>query len=84
MSRFWIFLYSIEQLDDEDTVRSQEFRHEMQQFLGLTKKIKPFPQGNVNHFIGESRHEETVNICKEQFDKLRLMDVTIAMIQKST
>ena len=70
-SKFKVFLYSIEQLEDDNEARSKAFRYDLQKFLGLKNEIESIPRSNVNHFVGESKHPETVNICEAMYEKLR-------------
>lgn len=70
-SKFKVFLYSIEQLEDDNEDRSKSFRRDLQTFLGLDNDIESIPKSNVNHFVGESKHPETINICDEKYSKLR-------------
>ena len=70
-SSFKVFLYSIDQLEDTDEERSNTFRKDLQTFLGLGNDIEKIPRSNVNHFIGDSRHSETINICDAKYRRLR-------------
>ena len=70
-SKFKVFLYSIDQLEDSDEERSKKFRYDLQTFLELQNEIKQIPRSNVNHFVGKSRHPETINICDTRYYKLR-------------
>lgn len=70
-SRFQIFLYSTEQLEDTDTDRAQSFREGLQEYLGLQYPIAPFTHENVNHQVGEEGYEETINICDRQWKTVR-------------
>ena len=75
-SKFKVFLYSIEQLEDDNDERSKAFRRDLQTFLGLGYDIESIPKSNVNHFVGESKHPETINICDEKYSKLRSILIT--------
>ena len=71
---FRLFLYSIEQLEDQDEKRVNGFRADMQHFLGLKSPIKSFTRENINHFVGKKRHPETIDICESpRFDNLRAL-----------
>ena len=65
-----IFLYSLEQIKDQNETRSALFRASMQQFLGLENPIEPFTHENNNKAV---KYPETINICDEKFNKLRKM-----------
>jgi hypothetical protein len=71
-NRFRIFLYALEQInDDSDGDRSAEFRQDLQSFLELPTRIQPFGHENLNRFVGSKAHKETVNICDAHFDSIR-------------
>lgn len=66
-TRYKIFLYSIEQLEDDDEDRSAIFRSDLQRFLRLEQPFPPFRKENVNKVI----NPETIDICDQEFAKLR-------------
>ena len=66
-----VFIYTIDQLEDSDEVRSSQFRGELQNFLGLTRRIQKIPRSNVNHFVGATKHPETFDICDDKYKALR-------------
>jgi hypothetical protein len=70
-NRFRIFLYALEQLNDDDGDRSAEFRQDLQDFLQLPTPIQPLGHENLNQFVGSKAHPETVNICDHHFDSIR-------------
>jgi hypothetical protein len=75
-NRFKIFLYALEQINDNDNDndsadRSAEFRQDLQGFLELPTPIPSFGHENLNRFVGSKAHGETVNICDAHFDKIR-------------
>ncbi|KAL3775095.1 hypothetical protein ACHAWO_000775 [Cyclotella atomus] len=66
-TRYKIFLYSIEQLEDSNEERSAIFRADLQRFLRLEQPFPPFRKENVNRIV----NPETINICDEQYAQLR-------------
>lgn len=66
-TRYKIFLYSIEQLEDSDEQRSAVFRSDLQRFLRLEQPFPPFRKENVNRVT----NPETIDICDEEFARLR-------------
>ncbi len=66
-----IFLYTIDQLKDEDEERSRIFHRDLQRFLGLEEEIEHIPVSNKNHFTRENKYPETINICSKKYNKLR-------------
>eukprot|EP00978_Attheya_sp_CCMP212_P047692 scaffold422987_cov55-Attheya_sp.AAC.5 len=68
-SKLPIFLYEIGQLEDEDELRSDVFREDMQHFLGLKEPIPPFAHRNAVANKGE--FDGQINICEPKFDDLR-------------
>jgi hypothetical protein len=78
--KFKIFLYSIEQLGDTNEERSKIFRHDLQRFLGLRTEIEEIPRSNVNHFVGDARHPETIDICEDRYKDLRRLLVKNGMM----
>jgi len=70
-SRFQIFLYTTEQLEDEDEERSDDFRQGLQNFLGLHFPLPSIEHANVNHQTGADGYAETIDICDAQFADIR-------------
>lgn len=70
-SRFKVFLYSTDQLEDEDTERSGQFLQALQGYLGLTEPIAPLGHENVNYQVGKEGYNETVDICDAEFKDIR-------------
>ena len=66
-----IFLYSIEQLGDNNEERALQFRNEMQEFLGLNSAIAPFPRENVGWVAKVKKFSEHIDICEKEYDLLR-------------
>lgn len=66
-----IFLYSLDQIDDTDESRSSLFRSELQDYLQLKAPIPPFSHENLNNFVGDKGHLETMDICNPRYDALR-------------
>lgn len=66
-----VFLYAIDQLEDTNEARSRQFRRELQKFLGLETPLEQIPKSNINHFVGESKHPETIDICDHKYKSLR-------------
>lgn len=63
-----VFLYSIDQLEDDNESRTNEFRADMQRFLELQDPIEPFPHENKNHAV---HYPEHMDICSSRYDNLR-------------
>ncbi|KAI2498776.1 hypothetical protein MHU86_15732 [Fragilaria crotonensis] len=66
-----VFLYSLDQIDDTDENRSSIFRSELQRYLGLRSPIPSFSHENLNNFVGNKGHPETMDICQSRYDSLR-------------
>ncbi len=65
-----VFLYTIEQLEDEDNIRRTKFESELQNFLGLEYPFTDFStqaKSNVNKVT----YPEYIDICQPQYDSLR-------------
>jgi len=65
---FRVFLYTTDQLEDENETRSAAFRGSMQSFLGLEAPIAPFGRENR---VGSTSHSQTVSICDEKWTSVR-------------
>ena len=72
---FRVFLYTMEQIADHDKARSTKFGEDMQSFLGLSEPIV-FTHENKNHFVGDRKHKETIDICEPRYDDLRQLLVS--------
>lgn len=70
-NHFKVFLYSADQLEDDNKRRSSDFRGELQNYLNLSAPIKAFGHENVNHFVGSNGYAETINICDTNYRDLR-------------
>lgn len=66
-----VFLYSLDQLNESNEHRSRPFRRDLQTFLGLEKPLDPMGHENLNHFVGNKAHPETVDICEDKYHDLR-------------
>jgi hypothetical protein len=66
-TRYKVFLYSIEQLDDDNEERAEAFRLDLQRFLRLGEPFPAFRKENMNRMI----KPETIDICGERFRELR-------------
>jgi hypothetical protein len=66
-----VFLYSLDQIDDTDENRSTTFRSGLQEYLGLRSPIPSFSHENLNNFVGDKGHPETMDICQSRYDALR-------------
>ena len=65
--RYKIFLYSIEQLEDNNERRAAAFRSDLQRFLRLEQPFPPFAKENIN----QVKKPETINICDDNYGELR-------------
>jgi hypothetical protein len=70
-SNFTIFLYTIDQLEDADSSRSEKLLADLQAYLGLESAISSIGHENKNHFIGDAAHPESIVICEPQFADVR-------------
>ena len=70
-SSFKIFLYTTDQLDDSDQLRSLQFRSVLQDFLELQRPIPAFGHENKNHHVGRDGYDDSINICHDQFFYVR-------------
>lgn len=71
---FKIFLYTLEQMEDDDDDRRAKLRETLGTFLQLDKPIEPLPHANTNPSNGGDKKEgfkETINICDSEHDRLR-------------
>jgi hypothetical protein len=66
-----IFLYSLDQLNESNEHRSRPFRRDLQTFLGLETPLDPMGHENLNNFVGNKAHPETVDICEDKHRGLR-------------
>lgn len=70
-SNFTVFCYTVDQLEDTDDLRSEQFRATLQQYLGLTTPLAPFGHENKNHAVGSTGHPESIRICDDKFAEIR-------------
>ena len=70
-NRFNIFLYTVDQMQDEDKERNQEFRASLQRYLGLSEPLAPFSHENINHHVGAKGFNETIDICEDRYSSIR-------------
>lgn len=70
-NKFKIFFYSLDQMKDKDENRTLNLRKDLQQFLDLKQPLPPFGHENLNNFVGELGHKETVDICEARYDGVR-------------
>jgi hypothetical protein len=68
---FRVFLYTLEQMEDENEDRVRKWREALGSFLELKHQIQPLHAENVNRFQGENGFDETINICDTKYDNLR-------------
>jgi hypothetical protein len=68
---FKVFLYTLEQMEDENEERGQRLRETVGSFLELQHQIKPLQAANINHFVGDKAFPETIDICDTKFNHLR-------------
>jgi len=66
-TRYKLFLYSIEQLNDSNEERARNFRLDLERFLRLKSPLEPFPNENSNRV----KHDDTIDICDPLFNDLR-------------
>jgi hypothetical protein len=68
---FKVFLYTLEQMEDENEERGQRLRETLGSFLALQYQIQPLRAANINHFVGKKAFNETIDICDTKFNHLR-------------
>ena len=73
---FKVFLYTLEQMEDENEARERNWRETLGSFLELKHEIQPLKAANVNRHQGEEGFDETINICDTKYDALRRVLVT--------
>eukprot|EP00569_Conticribra_weissflogii_P015737 CAMPEP_0171400362 /NCGR_PEP_ID=MMETSP0880-20121228/7225_1 /TAXON_ID=67004 /ORGANISM="Thalassiosira weissflogii, Strain CCMP1336" /LENGTH=401 /DNA_ID=CAMNT_0011914681 /DNA_START=62 /DNA_END=1264 /DNA_ORIENTATION=- len=69
-TKFKIFIYTVEQLNDANSTRQAGFRNDLQKFLGLETPFPDFdsiPKVNENHEV----FPEYLDICKPEYNDLR-------------
>ena len=66
-TKYKIFIYSIEQLEDDNEERSAAFRSDLQRFLRLEQPFPPFRKENINRV----KKPESIDICDKEYDGLR-------------
>lgn len=71
-NNFGIFLYSDDQLQDEDMSRSSSFRSDLQGYLNLSDPISSFSRENVKSLVGSDDYAESISICDKKYSELRL------------
>jgi hypothetical protein len=62
-----VFLYTVDQLEDTDVKRSEQFRTDMKNYLELSQPIQPFGIENKNHV----KHAESIDICDAKWATIR-------------
>jgi hypothetical protein len=67
---FKVFLYSLEQMEDSNTSRKEDFQHALESFLDLRQPMN-MGHANLNRFVGENAHKETIDICDSKYESIR-------------
>eukprot|EP00816_Leptocylindrus_hargravesii_P002039 CAMPEP_0196816242 /NCGR_PEP_ID=MMETSP1362-20130617/54270_1 /TAXON_ID=163516 /ORGANISM="Leptocylindrus danicus, Strain CCMP1856" /LENGTH=419 /DNA_ID=CAMNT_0042193493 /DNA_START=64 /DNA_END=1320 /DNA_ORIENTATION=- len=70
-----VFLYNMDQLADQNSTRTEQFREDLRGFIGLKDPLPPV----LHHTPGKKHEEEEqakrnalkINICEKQYEKLR-------------
>ena len=70
-NKFKIFLYSVDQMEDQDEQRSNKFRGTLQKYLGLSQPLPSFGHENINHQVGSNGFKETIDICQDKYSEVR-------------
>jgi hypothetical protein len=68
---FKVFLYTLEQMEDDDEERGAQLRKTLGDFLDLKKPIEPLEASNINTYVGNKGFPETIDICDTKHDALR-------------
>jgi len=70
-----VFFFDIEQLGDRDPVRSDQFREDVRQYLGLETPLPPIthykPGRTYNATVQAIKDEQKMNICDKEYEPLR-------------
>jgi hypothetical protein len=80
-NKFNIFLYSLDQMEDKDEIRSSKFRSALQHFLGLSIPLAPFQHENINPRVGNDGYKVTIDVCQHEYKVVR--DQLIQQARKS-
>jgi hypothetical protein len=68
---FKVFLYTLEQMEDENEDRGRQLRETLGSFLELQYQIQPLQAANRNDFVGTKGFDETIDICDHKHSYLR-------------
>ena len=73
-NRIKVFVYAMEQLEDDNTSRKRSFQNDLMRFLDLNPNLllEDVGHANKNHATGQSGYPETINICSTEFSDIRL------------
>jgi hypothetical protein len=71
LTPFKVFLYTLEQMEDENEDRRETFREMLGSFLELKHQLPPLKAANKNHHVGKKAFDETIDICDSKYDQLR-------------
>jgi hypothetical protein len=66
-----VFLYTMEQIKDNNTQRLLHFQHTLQQFLDLDTPLLQDLASEEKVNVNDFEHSEIINICDEQYRDLR-------------
>ena len=79
-----VFLYDVDQLNDKDQGRSDQFRKDLQNFLHLRKELPPmvwFKPGRKTHSdkVLEKVNQKKIDICDDQHKPVRdrLLEISV-------
>jgi hypothetical protein len=78
-----IFLFTTDQLADQNTTRAKQFRKDVQHFIGFKQEMPPMihikPGVKWDNETQALKDAKKIDICESQYDQLRevLMDISI-------
>lgn len=68
---FKVFLYSLEQMDDDNTTLKQNFQNKLESFLGLKRPLNIGHENDNLKIVEKNLYNDTINICDTKYDELR-------------
>ena len=68
---FKVFIYTVEQLHDQNLTRGAQFRLDLQEFLRLKKTLVDFSQVPKKNAVNAWEYAEYFDICEPRYDGIR-------------
>jgi len=67
-----VFIYTVEQLHDENEIRQVQFQTDLQHHLGLSSPFRDFNKASKANAVHNSvRYKEQIDICDHQYVRIR-------------